>query len=202
MVWGAQILISTQVDSGPRRHRLSRRRRRRPALARRCARRRRQRGRHRPGRRVRGLAGCRDHRPDGRAARRRRTGRARGFPPPPTGGVALRALRVLAAPRGERVRSRGRGREGEGTCVGLVQSVSRSLSMRKLNKKPRKKNMSTHQMCSSCAEWSWASCLRGGPPSPSTPSSRIPTCRRAAASIFDTASCASRAAAGGGSTCA
>ena len=30
--------------------------------------------------------------------------------------------------------------------------------MRKLNKKPRKKNMSTHQMCSSCAECSWASC--------------------------------------------
>ena len=49
--------------------------------------------------------------------------------------------------------------------------------MRKLNKKPRKKNMSTHQMCSSCAECSWASCLRGGPPSPSTPSSRLPTCR-------------------------
>ena len=49
--------------------------------------------------------------------------------------------------------------------------------MRKLNKKPRKKNMSTHQMCSSCAECSWASCLRGGPPSPSTPSSRLPTYR-------------------------
>ena len=28
--------------------------------------------------------------------------------------------------------------------------------MRKLNKKPRKKNMSTHQMCSSCAECSYA----------------------------------------------